>query len=132
MLDKKRSREIRCEIRRILMSEWDPIGVSDTPEATDEYDSYIGGVYDLLERRAIEADICAHLRNIEVDRMQLVDATGQPLLPEVKRNAAVASLVDLRNSVWRQLPGLGEFRSGHTDTSERAREILRAAAKRRT
>ncbi|HTS50393.1 MAG TPA: CopG family transcriptional regulator [Bryobacteraceae bacterium] len=29
-----------------------------------------------------------------------------------------------------KLPGLGEFRSGHTDTSERAREILREAAKK--
>ena len=29
-----------------------------------------------------------------------------------------------------KLPGVGEFRSGHTDTSERAREILREAAKK--
>lgn len=29
-----------------------------------------------------------------------------------------------------RLPGIGEFHSGHTDTSERAREILREAAKK--
>lgn len=29
-----------------------------------------------------------------------------------------------------KLPGIGEFSSGHTDTSERAREILREAAKK--
>ena len=44
MVDKERSREIRCHIRGVLMAEWDPIGVSDIPEAADEYDSYIGGV----------------------------------------------------------------------------------------
>lgn len=29
-----------------------------------------------------------------------------------------------------KLPGVGEFHSGHTDTSERGREILREAAKK--
>jgi hypothetical protein len=32
MTDKEESRHIRAEIRRIQMSEWDPIGVKDTPE----------------------------------------------------------------------------------------------------
>ena len=31
-------------IRAILMDEWDPIGVSEIPEARDEYDTYVGGV----------------------------------------------------------------------------------------
>ena len=35
MVDKERSREIRCHIRRVLMAEWNPIGVSDIPEAAD-------------------------------------------------------------------------------------------------
>ena len=95
MVDKERSREIRGHIRRVLMAEWDPIGVSDTAEAADEYDSYIGGVYELLERGASEASICAYLRNIEVDRMEMVDASRQPLLPEAKRNAVASSLKEL-------------------------------------
>lgn len=32
-------RELRC----ILMTAWDPIGVGDAPEAWDEYDSYAPG-----------------------------------------------------------------------------------------
>jgi hypothetical protein len=55
------------------MAEWDPIGVSDIREAADEYDSNLGGVYELLERGASEASICDYLRNIEVDRMEMVD-----------------------------------------------------------
>ncbi len=46
MVDKERLREIRCHIR---------------------------GVYELLERGASEASICDYLRNIEVDRMEMVD-----------------------------------------------------------
>jgi hypothetical protein len=58
MINKEKSRE-RCEIRRILMGEWDPIGVSDTPEASDEYGLYIDGVYELLERGTSDATIYA-------------------------------------------------------------------------
>ena len=62
MVDKERSREIRCHIRAVLMAEWDPIGVSDIPEAADEYDSYIGGVYELWNAehlRPVSAITCA-------------------------------------------------------------------------
>jgi hypothetical protein len=57
VLDKERSREVRRNIRRILMAEWDPIGVCDIPDAALEYDGYIGGVYELLERGASAAHI---------------------------------------------------------------------------
>jgi len=92
MVEKEKSREIRVQIRRILMEEWDPIGVSETPEAADEYDLYIGGVYDLLARGASKADIFAYLRAVEVDRMEMIDASGQPLLADAKRSAVASSL----------------------------------------
>jgi len=77
------------------MERWDPIGVNGIPEAADEYDSYIGGVYELLETGAPSAVLSAYLRAIEVDRMELIDASGQPLLPESTRNAASFSLKEL-------------------------------------
>ena len=46
------------------MEHWDPIGIRDEPNAQDEYDSYIGGVYDLLLQSATEQEIAAHLLNI--------------------------------------------------------------------
>jgi len=95
MLDKATSRGIRVQIRRILMTEWDPIGVDGIPEAADEYDSYIGGLYELLGQGASEISLHAHLLGIEVDSMELVDRQGQPLLPEAKRNAAVSALKEL-------------------------------------
>jgi hypothetical protein len=96
VLDKESSREVRRNICRILMSKWDPIGVWDIPEAALEYDGYIGGVYELLERGECEAKICAYLRNIEVNSTELVDVDGQPLLPEGKRRAVASSLSALR------------------------------------
>jgi hypothetical protein len=93
---KARSREIRSQIRRVLMKEWDPIGVKDTPEAADEYDMYIGGVYRLLKEGAPEDEIFTHLRGIETGRMELTDDAGVPLMADGKRRAAVAALTGLR------------------------------------
>jgi hypothetical protein len=70
-MDKNRSREIRREIRRVLLEEWDPIGVKDVPEAQDEYDGYLGGVYHLLADGASADSIIDHLFTIESDRMGL-------------------------------------------------------------
>jgi hypothetical protein len=53
----------------VLLHEWDPIGVSDVPEAQDEYNSYVGGVYWLLASGASPAVIAKHLAHIERDLM---------------------------------------------------------------
>ena len=74
------------------MAEWDPIGINDVPEAADEYDSYIGGVYDLLAQGASQDSIRAYLRQIEIDQMEMVNASGEPLLPDANQNRASASL----------------------------------------
>ena len=101
MFDKEKSREVRRQIRVVLMSKWDPIGVNDVPEAADEYDSYIGGVYELLERGASEESIRAYLANVEMAAMEMVNGPGQPLLPDANRNAAAAALNDLaRYFLW--------------------------------
>lgn len=97
LIDKETSREIRGKIRGILMAQWDPIGVEGIPEAADEYDSYIGGVYELLEAEAPASAISGHLRRIEVDLMEMVDGSGQPLLPDSKRHAAVSSIRELNS-----------------------------------
>jgi len=61
-------RELRC----ILMTAWDPLGVADAPEAWDEYDAHLGRVADMLrsiaDRDAAEEAIAAYLRDVERDR----------------------------------------------------------------
>ena len=92
MNEKEESRERAVAVRRILMSEWDPIGVSDIPEAADEYDGYVSGVCDLLARNANDWEIAAYLREIETVRMGLTDSHGEPLLAAKRRDGAVAAL----------------------------------------
>jgi hypothetical protein len=52
-----------------LIDEWDPIGVKGIPEAIDEYDSYIGRIYQILtgSRSADELGEC--LATIEREKM---------------------------------------------------------------
>jgi hypothetical protein len=71
VIEKYKSRRIRVAIRHVLMTKWDPIGVADEPMAADEYDSYIGEIFELLERNAPRENIEEHLRDIETKRMGL-------------------------------------------------------------
>jgi hypothetical protein len=36
------------KIRKILLKDWDPIGIEDCVDAQDEYDSYIPEIYNLV------------------------------------------------------------------------------------
>ena len=73
MIVKYKSRRIRVAIRHVLMDKWDPIGVADEPMAQDEYDSYIGDIFGLLQERATRDVIGSHLHEIETRRMGLYE-----------------------------------------------------------
>jgi len=70
--NKYQSRENRARVREVLMRDWDPIGVSDVPEAADEYDRYVGEVYVMLmdQRASVEA-IADHLYRTSTEHMGL-------------------------------------------------------------
>ena len=70
-LSSRRRREISDAIREVLMDQWDPIGVKGIPEAADEYDGYIGGVYRLLVSMADAQQIANHLAAIQTKNMGL-------------------------------------------------------------
>ncbi len=67
----QRAAEMQQAIREALMQHWDPIGVSEVPEAQDEYDSYVGPVYRLLASGASDADLIDYLYRTETDTMGL-------------------------------------------------------------
>jgi hypothetical protein len=70
--NKYQSRENRARVREVLMREWDPIGVAGVPEATDEYDAYVGTVYVMLmDQRASTEAITAYLFDIATNYMGL-------------------------------------------------------------
>lgn len=70
--EQQRARAIQESIREILWRDWDPIGVNDVPEASDEYDSYVGGVYRLLASRCSAEELIDHLFVIETQTMGLL------------------------------------------------------------
>jgi hypothetical protein len=69
--EQRRARTIQESIRDVLLRDWDPIGINDVPEAQDEYDSYIGGVYRLLASHCSADQIVDHLAAIESQAMEL-------------------------------------------------------------
>lgn len=67
----ERARRAHDAIKQTLLTEWDPIGVSEIPEAQDEYDAYVGDVYRLLSRRAVTQEVFDYLWWLEQEHMGL-------------------------------------------------------------
>ena len=84
MIDKYESRRIRVDIRHVLLSVWDPIGIKDEPNAQDEYDSYLGGVYELLVSGASDERIAVRLWQIVTEEMGLSGAKKADMADTVK------------------------------------------------
>jgi hypothetical protein len=74
---------IQNQIRDVLNSDWEPIGVADV--VSDEYDGYIGGIYSLLAKHASDKDISDYLFWVEVEQMGLTRAPDDHRL-RVARN----------------------------------------------
>jgi hypothetical protein len=61
------------------------MGVRDVPEAQDEYDSYVGGVYRLLVSGSPPQAVAEHLCTVERERMALGQRQPADLLPVAKK-----------------------------------------------
>ena len=66
-----RAREIQSSIRHIFNTEWNPIEASSSFSGDDEYDSYIGPIYNLLRSGASIEAIAEKLLEIEEKEMGL-------------------------------------------------------------
>lgn len=62
---------LAADVRRILLKEWDPIGIKDVLEAQDEYDSYVLGICGLLCTGETVDGVYRYLRWIEQKRIGL-------------------------------------------------------------
>jgi hypothetical protein len=72
-------------VKTVLLWAWDPIGVRGIEEATDEYDSYVPSVLELLERGSADEEVAQYLTSVEREQMQLT--------PHPSRNENVAALL---------------------------------------
>lgn len=66
---RRRVRVIQDAIRKVLIDDWDPIGVRGVPEAIGEYDSYIGPVYQILSGSRSASDLVDCLERIEQEEI---------------------------------------------------------------
>ncbi len=76
-----RAKEIQRAIGEVLLRNWDPLGVKDEPQAQDEYDAYVGGVYQLIASGATAKQIAEHLVRLETDRLGYPDTDPKMLIP---------------------------------------------------
>jgi hypothetical protein len=74
-----------AEIERILLREWDPIGVQHAPGAVDEYDGYAFRIFLMLKSKASEADVARYLDWAQSENMGLS--------PTADRNHAIAAKI---------------------------------------
>jgi hypothetical protein len=60
------------QIRKVLMADWDPIGLSAIPGAPeDEYDAYVPAIERMLRQNATATDIADYLDRIVTETMEL-------------------------------------------------------------
>lgn len=85
------NREKLQAIRKLLLEQWDPIGVQDYSAAHDEYDQYLPAILSLLESNATMMEIARHLGSIATNDMGLADMPERDL-------AAARNLLQLRNA----------------------------------
>jgi hypothetical protein len=68
---KENSRRIRVAIRHVFLEVWDPIGIANEPLAQDEYDGYLGPMFELLFAGADDDTLVNYLNWITGERMGL-------------------------------------------------------------
>lgn len=66
-----RAKRYHDGIRRVLLHDWDPIGIADIAEAQDEYDGYVGKIYGMLIRHEPRHKVVDHLWWIATENMGL-------------------------------------------------------------
>ena|SRR5882672_3034361 len=81
----ERAREIQRSIGEVLLRNWDPIGIKDEPQAQDEYDSYIGGVYRLIAGGASARQLAEHLAQVEAEQLGYRDTDPKMLIPVAEK-----------------------------------------------
>lgn len=80
---------IETAIRDVLVAQWDPLGVRESPGPHAEYDTYAHDVYGLLARGASEVQITRYLHGAEGRELHHPELAGRDLGPLVRALRAV-------------------------------------------
>ena len=63
------------DVKEILLSEWDPIGIHDIEKAVDEYDKYVGPLVTMILQHRPMIELRDYLIAVERDTMGLTANT---------------------------------------------------------
>jgi len=72
----------------VLLDVWDPIGIKGEPNAQDEYDGYVGPIFDSLSGGASDQQLTDRLLFFVNDRMGLT-ATSEHMQPTIRALRAI-------------------------------------------
>ncbi|MBI2742634.1 MAG: hypothetical protein HYX48_01805 [Chlamydiales bacterium] len=78
------------KINILLLEKWDPIGISNTPGAEDEYHQYANDVYEIIKHSETYIPLFDYLWKIETEHMglrgnkQKTEAFARLLYDEIK------------------------------------------------
>src|SRR5262249_41622361 len=75
------AREIQGAIGQVLLRRWDPLCIADVPEASGEYEAYVGPVCRLLAAGASDKDIARYLVDVETKTLGFEDTHWRMLAP---------------------------------------------------
>ena len=67
----EKENELYQRVDEVLHYVWDPIGISEIPEARGEYHSYLPVAFGLLKRGATEVEIADYLGGVTSEMMEL-------------------------------------------------------------
>lgn len=62
---------LQQEVRKILLMDWDPIGIRDVPQAQDEYDNYVPRIAEMVTSRRSIVELSEYLLHLETGVMGL-------------------------------------------------------------
>src|SRR4030095_11921786 len=72
-----RAKRYHVAIQKILLNDWDPIGIVGVFQAKDEYDGYVPEIHAILIRHASKQQLIDHLWWIETVHMGLCGNRGK-------------------------------------------------------
>lgn len=81
--------QIRSEIRRILLNDWDPSNAAGTPAAHGEYDSYLDPLIALIQSDAGEEAVVEYLHERERESMCFPALDTRRLRPVARKLLAL-------------------------------------------
>ncbi|HEU0217901.1 MAG TPA: hypothetical protein VFQ90_14680 [Stellaceae bacterium] len=58
-------------VAKVLLTEWDPIGIKDVPSVRNEYNSYVAGIVNIILSNRSESELAEHLVELETNEMGL-------------------------------------------------------------